>query len=186
LYYISDHQQFTQAAPTLFVGTSTQLRAFGGSELKAGEVVHLNPAAPFLHIVCATGLTTTAQVEAGEIHGSAGAASVVGSGGSPEFIEQINATARVDGTSVSGVALTASSTPYRQATVTARKKVTDIDKASTDNVGTVWIGRSATDISGATPLEPGQSMNLFDNGDLADYFLIVNTANDGVSIAYSS
>ncbi len=103
----------------------------------------------------------------------------------PEFVEQINATIRVNGTSVNGVAL-AGATPYLRATVTARKKVTDIDNASTANVGTIWIGRSAADISGATPLTSGQSMNLFDNGDLADYFLIVESANDGVSIAYSA
>ena len=104
----------------------------------------------------------------------------------PVFSEKINPTVRVDGTSVDGVALAAVSTPYRQATVTAAKKVTDVDKAPIANVGTVWIGGSATDISGAVPLEPGQSMSLFDNGDLADYFLIVESANDGVSIVISA
>lgn len=100
-------------------------------------------------------------------------------------LEKINATIRVEGTSVGGVVL-ASDVPYITAVVTARKKVTDIDKASILNVGTIWISRSATDISGATPLAPGQSLTLFSNGNLNQYYLIVESANDGVSIAYKA
>jgi len=96
--------------------------------------------------------------------------------------EKSNPTIRVDGTSVNGVALAASSTVFAEATVLARKPVTDADKATVANTGTIWLSRSATSITGATPLTPGQSVQLPSGGDLADWFLIVETANDGVSI----
>ncbi len=103
----------------------------------------------------------------------------------PAFGEKANTTARVEGTSVGAEALVASATPYIQATVTALKPVTDIDKISIANTGTVWLCRSATNIDGATKLEPGQSAALPNNCDLADFFLAVDTSSDGVSFVYT-
>jgi len=103
----------------------------------------------------------------------------------PAFAEQSNATIRVDGTSVGAVPLVASSTPYIQATVVARKPVSGATKASIANQGTVWICGSATVITGAFPLAPGESFPLPDNCDLADFSLAVETAYDGVSIVYT-
>ena len=104
---------------------------------------------------------------------------------SPVFLEKSdNAAARVDGTSVGGEPL-AVLTPYIKATVTARKAVADADKASINNVGTVWICGGAEDIDGAFPLVPGQSMPLMDNCSLADFFLAVDNIGDGVAIAYT-
>ena len=102
------------------------------------------------------------------------------------FLEKSdNAAARVDGTSVGGEVL-AAATPYVRATVTARKAVTDADKASIANVGTVWICGAAEDIDGAFPLLPGQSMGLPDNCDLSDFFLAVDNLGDGVAISYTA
>jgi hypothetical protein len=170
---------------TLVGASEAALRALGGAIVYAGESVFVEYA-PYVEVACITGATATLRIEPGDM-----VSTIASSGGgvpgavAPVFLEKSdNAAARVDGTSVGGEAL-ATATPYTRATVTARKAVTDTDKASIANVGTVWICGAAEDIDGAFPLLPGQSMGLPDNCSLGDFFLAVDNLGDGVAISYT-
>lgn len=63
VYYRYDESQTT----ALFIGASAAvLRALGASELKAGVAVVLPEGVAFLDLVCITGATATAYLDAGE------------------------------------------------------------------------------------------------------------------------
>ena len=100
------------------------------------------------------------------------------------FTEKSNSTARVEGTSVGAEAL--GSAEFVVATVSAFKPISGATKKPVDNTGTVYICGAAEDLSGAFVLEPGESMSLPEGCNLSEFFLAVDTANDGVSIAYTS
>jgi len=138
------------------------------------------------------GICDTGNTAAGSYTTDAYAEILAGGGGggggggcTPSFSEKVATTARVDGASVNGVAMAASSTPYRKATVTARKLTSGATSASIANTDTVWICSAAEDMTGAFPLEPGQSMSLPDNCDLEDFFVAANVINEGVAIVYT-
>ena len=82
------------------------------------------------------------------------------------------------------VALAAASTPYLTATVHAVKPGATDDANTGDNTGIVRI--TAGENSESTPLSQGQSMVLSEFCDLADYYLTVDTAADGVTIEYTT
>ena len=103
---------------------------------------------------------------------------------SPTFTTKSNATAINDGVAVSASALASSATPYRKATVRAMKPGSDALTMPTANTGNVWICSAAAVLTGAFRLTPGESLTLPDDSDLADFFLAVETANDGVLIVY--
>ena len=101
------------------------------------------------------------------------------------FTSKSNATAIVDGSAVNGSALASSSTQYYQATIFAIKPGAAATNIPGANAGDVWICGSATSLAGAFKLVPGASMELPHCGDLSEYFLAVENANDAVSIAYT-
>jgi len=103
---------------------------------------------------------------------------------SPTFTTKSNATAIVDGTSVNAAAFAASRTLYRRATVRAMKPGADAKTMPTANSGNVWICSGAEVLTGAFRLAPGESMELPPYGNLADFYLAVETAGDGVLICY--
>ncbi len=103
----------------------------------------------------------------------------------PVFADKDNPTIRVNATSVNALALTTEdSLKYRRATVLAMKPGADALSAPSANTGNVYICSGAEVLTGAFVLVPGASMELPPNGDLADYFLAVDNAGDGVSIIY--
>jgi len=102
----------------------------------------------------------------------------------PTFAVKANPTAIVDGVTVDALAL-GSSKPYHRATVLALKPGADALTMPTANTGTVWICSAAEVLTGAFQLAPGASMELPPNCDLADFFLAVETADDGVLICYT-
>ncbi len=106
-------------------------------------------------------------------------------GRTPKFLAKKNGTAIDSGTSVDALALVATSTPYHQATVKAMKPGASAIHVPSANTGNVWICSGLEVLTGAFMIVPGGSMPLPDNGDLADYYLAVNTLNDGVLIVYN-
>ena len=105
----------------------------------------------------------------------------------PVFTTKSNPTARVNATSVSALALTTEdSLKYRQATILAKKPGADALSKPTANTGNVQICSGEEVLTGAFELVPGASMELPPNGDLAEYFLAVDTAGDGVCIEYTN
>ena len=88
------------------------------------------------------------------------------------------------------LALAASSIPYRQATVLAMTRGADPGDGTvpTDNAGIIRIhaGSVANNTSYSFALSPGASMQLPDFCDLSDFLLVVDSANDGVLILYTT
>jgi len=100
------------------------------------------------------------------------------------FTYKINPTAIVEGTSVDALAL--GTAQYYQCTITALKHNSSGALYMPDaNTGDVWICGAVEDLQGAFKLVPGASMELPHCGKLSEYFLAVENANDGVSIAYT-
>lgn len=102
----------------------------------------------------------------------------------PAFAEKSNPTAINAGSDIDGLPL-AADVDYIKATVYAIKPVSGVTEPPIANVGAVWICGGAENITGGFKLEPGQSMALPDNCNLALFFLAVENANDGVSISYT-
>ncbi len=102
----------------------------------------------------------------------------------PVFTGKANPTAINNTNSVDALALTSSETRYSRATLKAMKPGGNALTKPTDNTGNVWICSGAEVLTGAFQLIPGASLELPPYGDLADYFLAVDTADDGVLIIY--
>ena len=100
-------------------------------------------------------------------------------------IEAKNATVMNGGSH--GAKLAAASTPYKTARVTALKPSGVADTLPGANTGTVYIGQGGgDDCRYSIPLTQGQSMDLLAGGDLADVYLFVASANDGVIVEYTT
>ena len=65
LYYIHKPGTYSQSS-TSFAGTATELKAAGGTEIPSGIAKTVSSAPPWIHVACATGLTTTLKIDAGE------------------------------------------------------------------------------------------------------------------------
>ncbi len=66
IYYIQRPGTYVEGS-TSFAGAAAVLRAAGGSEIKAGEAHVIRDCPPWIHVVCATGLTATLQIECGAV-----------------------------------------------------------------------------------------------------------------------
>ncbi|KKK88062.1 hypothetical protein LCGC14_2746940 [marine sediment metagenome] len=76
LYYLHDPGTYVQDNTTGFAGLAAALKSAGGSELKAGEEVVIKRAPPWVMVVCATTLTATLQVDAGDVHAAIGVSAI--------------------------------------------------------------------------------------------------------------
>lgn len=101
-------------------------------------------------------------------------------------------TSKINATAIDNVApdKATNSTPlgtvaYKTATVLAWKPGADATTAGVANTGNVYIHTNAASIAAAFVLVPGASVELPPFADLSDFHLSVDTANDGVIIAYT-
>jgi len=67
-YVLHDPNTIPASDVTSFAGLAAALAADGGVEVKAGQAIVVR-GVPWFHVVCATGLTATLQVVAGELTG---------------------------------------------------------------------------------------------------------------------
>jgi len=66
IYWISKPSAIPQANVTTFAGTAAALKTLGASEIVAGGQAIIRSAPPFVHVVCATGLTAALKLDIGE------------------------------------------------------------------------------------------------------------------------
>jgi len=184
----------TDNTDTLAGASEAALRAVGGAIVKAGERAFIANGSPYVEVACITGATATLRLEPADMVGDDSESQVIldeiAKGGladsvMPTFATVKNGTAaRVEGASV-GAVVFGVDVPYIKATITASRPVTGATNAPVANLGTIWVCREATNINGAFPLEPGQSMALPDNCNLEDFYLAVDTIDDGLAIIYT-
>jgi len=89
-----------------------------------------------------------------------------------------------DGAASNGIKLSIFSVAYARATVMA-VKYAGSHSVPTANDDTVYIG-TEDNCRYATPLAPGESMELPPNGDLSSFYLMSLTIGDGVIITYQT
>lgn len=91
-----------------------------------------------------------------------------------------------EGVSVNAEPLVASSTPYITASVFARTGSAGANNESVTNTGDVYILTTDDDLrTGSGPVASGQTINLPDNCDLADFYCAVKVNGEGVIITYT-
>lgn len=166
LYYV--HDPDTLSLSTTFTGTAVGLRTLGGSELRAGEAVILEP--PLAAIMVARGSDagdTTLQIECGSIVAPRKDALAVG--------RVIKAVV----TPSTALPLVTSSTIVRACILQARK-------AAGTNTGAVFVGISTEDqgVLETIELSAGDSFTLpipaGETMDLTSVYVDADNAADGV------
>ena len=102
-------------------------------------------------------------------------------------IGQVNVAARAAG-DAKGQQFNAGA-PYQRCSILAMKPGAGADKFNVPvaNVGTIYIITSPSDTRNyALALSPGSSIELPPNCDLADWYLVVDNASDGIIIMYTT